>query len=507
MSLAEDLLADVEEDGDEDMEDLMPKEEEDDDEIDEITEAQPIAAYNRVTDVAKLMESDKYKRLINELQTQLALTEIPKLRTPLEMDPQYILVVSLSELAAEIDQEVQVIHKFIRDKYEKRFPELESLVMMPFDYIRTVKILGNDIQSRSQNKELLGEVLAPATVMVVSVTASTSQGKPLESEELEIVMEACDMAEALQEERVRMHQYVEQRMALIAPNLCAIVGAGTAAMLVSQAGGLGPLAKQPACNLQILGKQKRALAGFSTASILPHAGFIYFHPIVQTLPPDYRQKATKIIAAKCTLAARVDSLHESPDGGIGRDLSAQIQQKIDKMLEPPPVKNNKALPKPLDKASKKRGGRRVRKTKEMMGMTELRRKTNRMNFGELQEDVSQEHIGFTLGQAASTSLAGGGRIRGAVVDNKTRVKMSQKMQRQLERQRQQLGGATSIRSKLSGTQSSISFTPVQGLEIVNQNRDQQPASSGTSSTYFSATSNFIKVQTPLNRLGANSKLE
>ena len=59
MSLAEDLLADVEEDGDEEMEELMPKEE-DDDEIDEVTEAQPIAAYNRVTDVAKLMESDKF---------------------------------------------------------------------------------------------------------------------------------------------------------------------------------------------------------------------------------------------------------------------------------------------------------------------------------------------------------------------------------------------------------------------------------------------------------------
>uniref|UniRef100_A0A914PQK0 Nop domain-containing protein n=1 Tax=Panagrolaimus davidi TaxID=227884 RepID=A0A914PQK0_9BILA len=101
---------------------------------------------------------------------------------------------------------------------------------MPFDYIRTVKILGNDIRSRSQNKELFGETLAPATVMVVSVTASTSQGNPLEPEELEIVMEACNMAEALQEERVRMHQYVEQRMALNAPNLCAIVGAGTAAM-------------------------------------------------------------------------------------------------------------------------------------------------------------------------------------------------------------------------------------------------------------------------------------
>uniref|UniRef100_A0AC35FP61 Prp31 C-terminal domain-containing protein n=1 Tax=Panagrolaimus sp. PS1159 TaxID=55785 RepID=A0AC35FP61_9BILA len=63
-----------------------------------------------------------------------------------------------------------------------------------------------------------------------------------------------------------------------------------------------------------------------------------------------------------------------------------------------------------------------------MGMTELQRKTNRMNFGELQEDVSQERISFTLGQAASTSLADGRRIRGSVVDNKTLVKMPQKMQ-------------------------------------------------------------------------------
>jgi hypothetical protein len=43
-----------------------------------------------------------------------------------------------------------------------------------------------------------------------------------------------------------------------------------------------------------------------------------------------------------------------------------------------------------------------------------------MNFGELQEDVMQDHIGFTLGQAVSGSA--GGRIRAAVVDNRTRVR-------------------------------------------------------------------------------------
>ena len=33
------------------------------------------------------------------------------------------------------------IHKFIRDKYSMRFPELESLVPTPLEYIRTVQVI------------------------------------------------------------------------------------------------------------------------------------------------------------------------------------------------------------------------------------------------------------------------------------------------------------------------------------------------------------------------------
>lgn len=35
---------------------------------------------------------------------------------------------------------LDIIHKFTRDKYSKRFPELESLVPDSLDYIRTVKV-------------------------------------------------------------------------------------------------------------------------------------------------------------------------------------------------------------------------------------------------------------------------------------------------------------------------------------------------------------------------------
>lgn len=57
----------------------------------------------------------------------------------------------------------------------------------------------------------------------------------------------------------------------------------------------------------------------------------------------------RLLSAKATLAARVDSLHESSDGSLGKNLFEQVKHKIEKMLEPPPVKSVKPLPKPLDK--------------------------------------------------------------------------------------------------------------------------------------------------------------
>ena len=39
-----------------------------------------------------------------------------------------------------------VVHKFVRDKYSKRFPELESLVHTSLEYIRTVQV--NHIKAR-----------------------------------------------------------------------------------------------------------------------------------------------------------------------------------------------------------------------------------------------------------------------------------------------------------------------------------------------------------------------
>lgn len=495
MSLAEELLADLD-DVDEDMEETEVKEEEDD--IAEAAEEQlpDTSKYTNVKEVAKLACSDSYQELMKKMDRELNRDPEDKIVvcTPLESDPQYRLIVELSALASQIDNELFVIHKFVRDKYEKRFPELETLVPFHLEYMAAVALLGNDINTKGQNKELLSQILAPATCIVVSVTASTTQGKALESEELASVQEACSLADRLKQDRLSMFQLVQLRMSLIAPNLVALLGAESAAALVAQAGGLAPLARMPACNIQVLGAQKRALAGFSSANSMPHAGILWHHPIVQKLPPDIRKNVVKILANKTALAARPDSQHQAADGSIGSLQLEKVQYRIEKLIEPPQVKNNKALPKPLDKASKKRGGRRVRKMKERLGMTDMRKKANRMNFGELEEDIMQERMGYGVGQLKQGGPSTG-RIRMGVVDEKTRVKMSKTLQRTMEKQKGAGGGNTSIRSKVSGTASSVSFTPVQGLEIVNPNIKKDD-DSGTKSTYFSSTSSFLNIKRP-----------
>ena len=76
---------------------------------------------------------------------------------PVEADPEYQLIVESNNMLVELDTEISmlvlsmwtcsislyvidVIHKFTRDNYAKRFPELESLIHTPMEYIKTVKV-------------------------------------------------------------------------------------------------------------------------------------------------------------------------------------------------------------------------------------------------------------------------------------------------------------------------------------------------------------------------------
>ena len=122
----------------------------------------------------------------------------------------------------------------------------------------TAKELGNQLES-VKNNDTIAQYLTQATIMVVSVTASTTQGKNLTKEELDIVASSCEMAIDLAEKKARIFEYVESRMSLIAPNLSAIVGSNIAAKLMGAAGGLTKLSKMPANIITLLGESRHGI--------------------------------------------------------------------------------------------------------------------------------------------------------------------------------------------------------------------------------------------------------
>lgn len=420
----------------------------------------------------------------------------------IEDNPEYHLLTQSNTLSTSIDTEIMIVHKFIRDHYSIRFPELETLVTNPLDYAKVVAIIGNGPMDGDSIKSLqtsktnrlgvtLRSVLDGPSVMIVTVEATTTKGREMTQVELDRVNAACDMSFALDKAKRTLTDYVQSRMNLFAPNLTALIGSLTAAQLINFAGGLTGLAKTPACNLAPLGSKKQSGTGFATNVGVRQQGYLYHSPIIKGIPNDLKRQAMRIVSAKVVLAARVDRVHKSRDGSTGEELKAACLERLEKLTEPPPNKGQKALPAPDDKPSRKRGGRRARKAKEATAMTDLRKAQNRMIFGK-----EEKEVGYGTGEGTKgmgmIGQSNDGRIRNLQVDKRTAAKLSAKNKGwgvatpvggsasslrgfgqgassniDLRGKGLRASGVGSTVGAGSGTASSLAFTPVQGLELVD----------------------------------------
>lgn len=415
----------------------------------------------------------------------------------IEDHPEYSLLTQSNNLSTMIDGEVALVHKFIRDHYSTRFPELERLVTTPLEYAKVVTIIGNGPMTSDSIKALqtstdnplgmgLKAVLDGPSLMIVTVEATTSKGDEMSDDELQRVRQACDMVISLHRAKHILTEYVQSRMTLFAPNLTALIGSLTAAQLLNAAGGLTGLSKTPACNIASWGSKKRQ-AGLATNIGIRQQGYLYHSEMVQHIPNDLKKQAMRIVSAKLVLAARVDRIHSSPDGRTGEELRSACIERLEKLTEPPPNKGQRALPIPDDKPSRKRGGRRARKAKEALAMTDLRKEQNRMAFGKEEQEVGYGTGEGTVGMGM-IGQKNDGRIRALQVDGRTRAKLSAKNKGwggagaggaasnigfgqptgvDLGGKGLRAAGVGSSARGAVGTTSSLTFTPVQGLELVD----------------------------------------
>lgn len=287
--------------------------------------------------------------------------------------------------------------------------------MSSLDFARTVLLIGDE---HDLSRVDFSRVLPPTIVLALALPASTTPGKPLSVKDLTLALGLAQLLVSIHERKQALLVFLEARMSIQAANVTAIVGTKIASQLIALIGGIEALAKVPSGNIMSLGRSvKKDLAGFSLSHVNPNAGFIFECDLVKDTPHMYRRQAQRLISNKVALAARIDSLRQSPDGSYGKQLRTEIIEKLEKLVEPAPMAKVKPIPPPKIESSKKRGGRRARKQKELMGQTQVRKMANRMTFGVAEDEVIYGSSVVGLGEL-STSAASG--IRKPVADTKLR---------------------------------------------------------------------------------------
>mmetsp|Transcript_45152 Transcript_45152/g.107433 ORF Transcript_45152/g.107433 Transcript_45152/m.107433 type:complete len:497 (-) Transcript_45152:121-1611(-) len=428
--------------------------------------------------ISEMLKNDEFQKLMDEVRERKDEQPALELGKQLsEEDTEYPLITRCNSLVREIDDEMMNIHRFVRDIYSKKFPELESIVTSPLDYLQVVQRIGN---TKDLTTIDFSDILPNTAVMAITVTASMTAGTTLPRPELDKVMVASDEAFILNDCKRDVLLYLESRMSGLAPNLSALLGAALAAKLITSAGGLLNLARMPAQNVMLIGSTKKALLGMSSSAYHTQ-GIVMMSDLILTTPLEFRNRAVKLVAGKCGLAARVDSFHESPLGQVGTQLREKILQSLAKAQEPPPAKQKKTLPAPEDRPRAKRGGKRHRRIKEKYGQTEFKKMLNRVKFGvDAEENIYTEEWGLGLPFFEGKP----------VVAKTAKVNKEKQLQQQIKAQKRQRTAAAAA-TRDSGLSSSIAFTPVQGIELANPNAQKRAPEVGEK--YFSTSAAFVNI--------------
>lgn len=340
--------------------------------------------------------------------TRLRTCPVPEARMS-RSDDSFILISECNHFTPLIDAEITSISKHIETLYRRRFPELSQIVIDPFDYIQVVERLGNDwglVRS-----EIFADILPSNVAVAVTVTASTSSAGRLSDTDMRIIKARIRTAKTLHECKQELLEFLRIRMPLFAPNLVAILGSALAAHLISAAGGIENLATMPSQNIESVGAQRRAQAGFSSNSVQAKLSLVSKCDLVVSCPDETRKRAVRLVLGKTAIAARVDQFGSDDTGATGRKLREFIINSLEKANEPPPARAVKPLPIPADLTAPrtKRGGKRHRRMKEKYGLSEIQKQANRVAFGAEGNVESGFLDDRNVGMAGAEM--GGGRIR------------------------------------------------------------------------------------------------
>lgn len=252
-------------------------------------------------------------------------------RYKLKFSPDKIdtMIVQAQCLLDDLDKELNNYMMRVREWYGWHFPELGKILTDNVAYIKTIKLVGmRDNMAETD----LSDILIDELEQKVKEAAEISMGTEISEEDISNIQNLCDEILSIHEYRSHLSEYLKTRMMAMAPNLTVLVGETVGARLIAHAGSLVNLAKHPASTVQILGSEKALFRALKTKKDTPKYGLIYHASMVSTASIRNKGRISRSLAAKASLATRVDAFGDDVTMQLGIDHRAKLETRL-RMLE------------------------------------------------------------------------------------------------------------------------------------------------------------------------------
>jgi len=292
------------------------------------------------------------------------------------------MIIQSIALLDQMDKDLNTFAMRVREWYSWHFPELKELVKDNYMFARCAAFIqdkkslfpshkggddededmedangGNDEGKMEGLVEIVGDQEVANSIIAA---AKTSMGMDCSAVDMINIINFTQRMVKLAEFRKQLALYLTDKMAVVAPNLSALIGDTVAARLISkvsvqytyyfvfahdfesnitnlpclsfiyliQAGSLTNLAKAPASTVQILGAEKALFRALKTKGNTPKYGLIYNSTFIGRAGAKNKGRISRYLANKCSIATRIDSFSDEPSRIYGEKLREQVEERL-----------------------------------------------------------------------------------------------------------------------------------------------------------------------------------
>merc|ERR1712029_269940 len=249
------------------------------------------------------------------------------------------MIIQSIALLDQLDKDVNTFSMRIREWYSYHFPELVKIVNDNYSFAKCVKLLKDRkalleviAEDKSKETEMLGKLeeilMDSGKAKTVIDAAKASMGMDISAVDLLNIDMFASRVVALADYRKGLSGYLQEKMALVAPNLATLIGDTVGARLISHAGSLTNLAKYPASTVQILGAEKALFRALKTKGNTPKYGLIFHSTFIGRAQQKNKGRISRYLANKCSLASRIDCFSDEATTVFGEKLKDQVEERL-----------------------------------------------------------------------------------------------------------------------------------------------------------------------------------